>query len=85
MPIRLAVTSAAARDLSWLDALAPDSLSELGLVQTDVTDAELDHVGRLEGLRVLLLGFAYTHITDIGLARLRPLHNLWALYLLRLI
>lgn len=76
IPVRLVVEPSAARDLSWLQVLLPGDLTELYLVQTDVTDAELRHVARLTELEVLTLAHTYANITDAGLAAIRPLRQL---------
>jgi hypothetical protein len=79
VPVRLVVDLDAARDLSWLDACAPDDFAQLYLVQTNVTDDGLEHVGRLAGLEVLSL--AHTAIGDAGVAHLHGLAKLRRLYL----
>jgi Leucine-rich repeat (LRR) protein len=72
--VRLDVATSASKDLSFLDALLPDSIQVLQLEDTVVDDEGLKHVGRLTGLRVLDLD--HTRITDAGAAHLAGLTRL---------
>ena len=72
--VRLDVGTVAARDLSPLDELRPDDLVTLRLGNSEVTDDELKHVGRLTGLVDLRLEL--TRVTDAGIAHLSELTSL---------
>lgn len=72
--VRLDVSKAASRDLSWLDDLGPDDIQALNLRDTDVRDDALPRVARLTGLRFVDLQSA--RITDAGLEGFDALVNL---------
>jgi internalin A len=72
--VRLDVSKAASRDLSWLDDLGPDDIQALNLHDTDVRDDALPHVARLTGLRFVDLHS--TRVTDAGLEGFDALVNL---------
>lgn len=80
-PVRLVVESSSTIDLSWMQALQPQDLSELYLVQTQVDNSQLAHVGRLTGLQKLTLSHTYENISDSGVASLQSLLQLRELYL----
>ena len=75
-PIRLVVDSSAANDLSWLDAIDPDQITELYLCQTNVNNSSLKHVARLNGLQVLSISHTYENISDLGIFHIKILKNL---------
>ncbi len=72
--VRLDVSKAASKDLSFLREIPPDGIHVLNLEGTDVDDEQLRHVGRLTGLRMLNL--EETRITDRGIQHLANLRQL---------
>ncbi len=72
--VRLDVSHVASKDLTFLDALRPDDLLGMNLRDTAVNNDELEHVGRLSGLR--LLDLQSTCITDEGVRHLKGLTRL---------
>ncbi|MBM4256180.1 MAG: hypothetical protein FJ147_09815 [Deltaproteobacteria bacterium] len=77
--LRLIVNPQAATDLSPLSHLRPDDIQYLQLSSTRVSNAQLAHLTKLTGLRVLWL--YDTPISDPGLAHLRSLSGLRVLNL----
>src|SRR5439155_12874095 len=78
--IKLMVSREAACDLSPLTALCENSLQEVGLDSTPVTDEQLTNIRGLR--RLLALGLSSTRIGNTGLAKLRILSDLKRLNLL---
>ncbi len=72
--LRLIVNPQAATDLSPLSQLRPDDIQYLQLSSTRVSNAQLAHLSKLTGLRVLWL--YDTPISDPGLVHLRSLDGL---------
>lgn len=77
--LRLIVNPQAATDLSPLSQLRPDDIQYLQLSSTRVSNAQLAHVSKLSGLRVLWL--YDTPISDAGLVHLQSLSGLRVLNL----
>ena len=77
--LRLIINPQAATDLSSLSQLRPDDIQYLQLSSTRVSNAQLAHLSKLSGLRVLWL--YDTPISDAGLAHLRSLTGLRVLNL----
>lgn len=72
--VRLDVSKEASTDLRFLKAIDPDAIQYLSLEGTDVSDSQLQYVGRLTGLQFLNL--EQTQITDRGFRHLAELKNL---------
>ena len=77
--LRLIINPQAATDLSPLSHLKPDDLQYLQLSSTRVSNAQLAHLSKLAGLRVLWL--YDTPISDPGLVHLQSLSGLRVLNL----
>lgn len=81
VPIRLIVDSFAGSDLTWLNAIGATQLTQLYLVQTNVTDTSMPNVSHLTGLEVLTTSHTYENISDAGLIHIKPLINLRKLFI----
>lgn len=77
--LRLTINPQAATDLSPLSQLRPDDIQYLQLSSTRVSNAQLAHLSKLSGLRVLWL--YDTPVSDGGLAHLQSLGGLRVLNL----
>jgi hypothetical protein len=81
LPVRLVVQPSVASDLSWLTLIEPTQLTELYLVQTDISDEGLQYSSHLSDIQVLMLSHTYENISDSGIIHIKPLINLRKLYL----
>lgn len=72
--VMLWISADAAKDMSFLEALPPDSLYGLNLWRSCATDSQVPYIARLTGLKYLRL--EDSRITGAGIAKLKSLENL---------